>query len=118
MLATLLLGQFMGLVDVMIVNVALPAISANLGTTGATLQLVVAGYTVAYGMLLIVGARLGAELGRRTVYLTGTAVFTAASLACGLATVGPELVAFRCVQGAGAALMVPQIMSVIQSRFS
>lgn len=118
MLAVLLLGQFMGLVDALIVNVAVPAIGADLHTTGATLQLIVAGYTIAYAMLLITGARLGAVLGRRTMYLTGAAVFTLASLGCGLATTGLMLIAFRCVQGAGAALMVPQIMSVIQVRFT
>lgn len=118
MLAVLLLGQFMGLVDALIVNVAVPAIRADLHTTGATLQLIVAGYTIAYAMLLITGARLGAVLGRRTLYLTGAAVFTLASLGCGLASTGLELIAFRCVQGAGAALMVPQIMSVIQVRFT
>ncbi len=118
MLTVLLLGQFMALVDVFIVNVALPDIARDLDASGATLQLVVAGYTVAYAMLLITGARLGAVLGRRTVYLTGAAVFTLASLACGLAPTGAVLVVARCVQGGGAALMVPQIMSVVQLRFT
>jgi MFS family permease len=118
MLAVLLLGQFMGLVDVFIVNVAVPAIGRDLHASGATLQLVVAGYTATYAMLLITGARLGAVLGRRTMYLTGAAVFTAASLGCGFAPTGVALVVLRCVQGAGAAAMVPQIMSVIQTRFT
>jgi len=118
LLAVLLLGQFMGLVDVFIVNVAVPAIGADLHASGATLQLVVAGYTVAYAMLLITGARLGAVLGRRTMYLTGATIFTLASLGCGLAPTGVTLIALRCVQGAGAALMIPQIMSVIQTRFT
>lgn len=117
MLGVLLLGQFMGLLDVFVVNVALPTIGADLHASGATLQLVVAGYIVSYAMLLITGARLGAVLGRRTMYLTGAAVFTLASLGCGLAPSGAVLVVLRCVQGAGAALMVPQIMSVIQLRF-
>lgn len=118
LLAVLLLGQFMGLLDVFIVNVAVPTIGRELHASGATLQLVVAGYTVAYAMLLITGARLGAVLGRRTMYLTGVAIFTVASLGCGLAPTGVALVALRFVQGAGAALMVPQIMSVIQTRFT
>jgi MFS family permease len=118
MLAVLLLGQFMGLVDVFVVNVAVPTIGRELHASGATLQLVVAGYTVAYAMLLITGARLGAVLGRRTMYLAGAVIFTAASLGCGLAPTGTVLVVLRCVQGAGAALMVPQIMSVIQTRFT
>jgi MFS family permease len=118
MLAVLLLGQFMALVDTLIVNVAVPEIGADLHASGATLQLVVAGYTVAYAMLLVTGARLGAVRGRRTVYLAGVALFTLGSLGCGLAPNGWSLVALRCVQGAGAALLVPQVMSVVQTSFS
>jgi MFS family permease len=117
MLAVLLLGQFMGLVDLLIVNVAVPAIGAGLHTSGAILQLIIAGYTIAYAMLLITGARLGAVLGRRRMYLTGVALFTLASLGCGLAPTGLVLIGWRFLQGAGAALMVPQIISVIQTRF-
>ncbi len=118
MLAVLLLGQFMGLVDVFVVNVALPTIGVDLHASGASLQLVVGGYTVAYAMLLITGARLGDLYGRRRMYLLGVIVFTGASLACGFAPSSLALVIFRCVQGAGAAVMVPQIMSIIQMRFS
>lgn len=117
MLAVLLLGQFMALVDTLIVNVAVPEIGADLRASGATLQLVVAGYTVSYAMLLVTGARLGAVLGRRTVYLVGVALFTLGSLGCGLAPNGWTLVGLRCVQGAGAALLVPQVMSVVQTGF-
>jgi EmrB/QacA subfamily drug resistance transporter len=118
MLAVLLLGQFMGLLDVFVVNVALPTIGADLDASGASLQLVVGGYTVAYAMLLITGARLGDLHGRRRMYLLGVIVFTAASLACGLASSSVALIVFRFVQGAGAAVMVPQIMSVIQTQFN
>ena len=85
MLAVLLLGQFMGLLDVFIVNVAMPAIGTDLHASGASLQLVVGGYTAAYAMLLITGARLGTLYGRRRMYLLGVIVFTAMSLACGVA---------------------------------
>ena len=118
MLAALLLGQLMAIADVFIVNVAVPRIGAELHASGATLQLVVAGYTVTYAMLLIAGARLGAVLGRRRMYLAGILVFSAASLGCALAPGGAALVALRCVQGAGAAMLVPQIISVIQTRFT
>src|SRR6266511_4182799 len=84
MLAVLITGQFMALLDVTIVNVAIPTIHAKLNASGAAIQLVVAGYTITYAMLLITGARLSA----------------------------------RFVQGTGAALMVPQILSVIQRQFS
>ena len=85
MLAVLLLGQFMCIIDVFVVNVAMPSIAAHLHASGASLQLVVGGYTIAYAMLLITGARLGDRFGRRRTYLAGVITFTAASLACALA---------------------------------
>ncbi|MFF4214514.1 MFS transporter [Streptomyces sp. NPDC001796] len=118
MLVLLLLGQFMGLVDVFIVNVAMPSIGTQLHASGASLQLVVGGYTVAYAMLLITGARLGALYGRRRMYLLGVVVFTLMSVGCAFASNAIALVVFRFAQGAGAAVMVPQIMSVIQMQFT
>jgi MFS family permease len=118
MLAVLISGQFMALLDVTIVNVAIPTIKARLGASGAALQLVVAGYTVTYAMLLITGARLGDLRGHRRLFQAGLGTFTLASLACGLAPTTGALVAARLVQGAGAALMVPQIFSVIQRQFA
>ncbi len=117
MLIVLLAGQFMALLDVTIVNVAMPTIGRSLHATGAELQLVVAGYTVSYAMMLITGARLGEEYGRRRVFMAGVAVFTLASLTCGIAPGAGVLIGARFVQGAGAAAMMPQIMSVIQLRF-
>ena len=118
MLIVLLCGQFMALLDVTIVNVAMPTIGRSLHASGAELQLVVAGYTVSYATLLITGARLGDLLGRRRMFLYGVGVFTLASAACGLAPGIGVLIAARFVQGAGAAAMMPQIMTVIQLRFS
>ncbi|MEV7801765.1 MFS transporter [Microbispora sp. NPDC088329] len=118
MLAVLLAGQFMGLLDLYIVNVAIPRIGADLEASGAALQLVVGGYIIAYATLLITGARLGELYGRRRMYVIGVAAFTAGSLLCGLAPDIGTLIAFRFVQGAAAAVMVPQIMSVIQTRFT
>jgi MFS family permease len=118
MLAVLLLGQFMALLDTFVVNVAMPTIGADFRASGAWLQLVVGGYIVAYAMTLITGARLGELYGRRRMFLTGVVLFTLASLACGLAPGILLLVVFRVVQGIAAAVMVPQIMSVIQTRFS
>src|ERR671922_2451828 len=114
MLAVLITGQFMALLDVTIVNVAIPTIKARLHASGAALQLVVAGYTVTYAMLLITGARLGDLRGHRRLFQAGLGTFTLASLLCGLAPTTGALVAARFIQGAGAALMVPQILSVIQ----
>jgi MFS family permease len=117
MLAVLLGGQFMALLDAFVVNVALPSIGAGLHASGASLELVVGGYAAAYAMLLITGARLGSRYGLRRMYLLGVVLFTAASLACGLAPDSGVLIAARCAQGAAAAVLVPQIMSVIQMRF-
>ncbi|MFE6483910.1 MFS transporter [Streptomyces sp. NPDC057757] len=118
LLAVVLAAQFMALLDVFIVNVAVPTIGSELHASGAALQLVVAGYTIAYAVLLITGARLGDRLGHRRVYLAGLALFTAASLACGLAQGTGELIAFRLVQGAGSAVMIPQVLSLIQRNFA
>jgi MFS family permease len=117
MLIVLLAGQFMALLDVTIVNVAMPTIGRSLHASGAELQLVVASYTVSYAMMLITGARMGDLYGRRRMFLAGVTVFTLASLTCGIAPGIGILIAARFVQGAGAAAMMPQIMSVIQVRF-
>lgn len=118
LLATILVGQFMALLDVFIVNVAAPTIRTDLHASGAGLQLVIAGYTIAYAVLLITGARLGDLLGHRRLFMTGLAVFTVASLACGLAQNTGELIGFRFVQGAGSALMIPQVLSLLQLNFT
>jgi len=114
----LLLGQFMCIIDVLVTNVAMPSIAASLHASGASLQLVVGGYTIAYAMLLITGARLGDRYGRRRTYLAGVLVFTTASLACALAPDSQALIGFRLVQGAGAAVLVPQVFSIIQLNFT
>ncbi|MFJ9810876.1 MFS transporter [Streptomyces sp. NPDC101158] len=118
LLAVVLAAQFMALLDVFIVNVAAPTIRTELAAGGAGIQLVVAGYTIAYAVLLITGARLGDRVGHRRVHLLGLALFTAASLACGLAAGTGQLIAFRVVQGAGSALMIPQVLSLIQRTFT
>jgi MFS family permease len=117
-LAVLLLGQFMCIIDVLVTNVAMPSIAASLHASGASLQLVVGGYTIAYAMLLITGARLGDRYGRRRTYLAGVLIFTTASLACALAPDSQALIGFRLVQGAGAAVLVPQVFSIIQLNFT
>ena len=117
-LAIVLTGQIMAVLDTNIVNVAVPAMHATLGASGAGLQLVVAGYTIAYAVLLVTGARLGDILGHRRVYLAGVALFTLASLGCGLAPTTGTLVALRFIQGVGAATMIPQILSLIQRTYT
>src|SRR6266852_1491587 len=113
-LAVVLAGQFMAVLDASIVNVAAPSIHASLRASGAGLQLVVAGYTITYAVGLVTGARLGDIIGHRRVFLSGLVLFTLASLGCGLAGTAGLLVALRFAQGAGAALMIPQVLSLIQ----
>lgn len=117
-LAVILAGQFMAVLDASIVNVAIPSVRDTLHASGSALQLVVSGYVIAYAVLLVTGARLGDRLSQRTAFLTGLAVFTIASLACGLAWNSASLIGFRVFQGAAAALMVPQVMTTIQRTFS
>jgi EmrB/QacA subfamily drug resistance transporter len=114
----LIIAAFMDLVDVTIVNVALPAIRTDLHATSAHLEWVLSGYTLAFAVLLITGGRLGDNLGRRTMFLVGVAGFTAASLAACLAGSGEALLLIRVVQGAFAAMMVPQMLSSIQVLYS
>ena len=117
-LATLLAGQFMVNVDVTIVNVASPSIASGLHASGAVLETVVAGYTLAYAVLLVTGARIGRMFGYRRVFLAGLASFTLASLACGLAPTSAVLVTSRIVQGMSAAALVPQVLTGLQTHFT
>jgi MFS family permease len=114
-MVTVLLGAFLSMADFFIVNVALPTIGETLHASGGTLELVVAGYGLAYALLLVLGGRLGDAFGRRRLFLTGMALFTVTSLACGLAPSVAGLVVARIAQGASAALMVPQVLATIQA---
>ncbi|MGW3357466.1 MFS transporter [Streptomyces bungoensis] len=114
-LFTVLLAAALPLVDFFIVNVALPTIGADLGAAEAVLELVVAGYGVAYAVLLVLGGRLGDLFGRRRLFLGGMAAFGLTSLACGLAPGAWSLVAARVAQGASAAAMLPQVLATIQA---
>ncbi|MFC4591450.1 MFS transporter [Sphaerisporangium corydalis] len=117
LLAVLLAGQTMASMDGSIVTVALPSIQRDLGADGAALQLVASAYLLTLGLLIVTGARLGDVLGYRRAFLAGLAGFTVASLLCGLAPSVPVLVAARVLQAGAAALMVPQVFSLIQLRF-
>src|SRR5579872_6730256 len=117
LLWTVLIAMFMAVLDVAVVNVALPTIHTELHASGAGLQLAVSGYTIAYAMLIVTGARLGDLWGHGRVFRAGLALFALASLACGLAPNTGGLIAFRAIQGVGAAAMVPQVLSIIQRNF-
>jgi MFS family permease len=116
-LAVLLAGTFMASLDTAIVNVAGPAIQADVHASGAALQLIVSGYALAYAALLITGARLGDDHGHRRLFLAGLAGFTATSLLAGLAWSTEVLIAARIGQGVAAAAMGPQVMTVIQLQY-
>jgi predicted MFS family arabinose efflux permease len=118
LLGVLLLGPFLAQADATIANVATPSIHANLGASGAALELVIGGYLIAFALLLITGARLGQTHGYRRMFLAGVAVFSFASLTCGLAPDPGVLVVARVLQGSGAALMFPQTLTGIQLNFT
>jgi MFS family permease len=114
-IAVLLLGAFLPIVDFFVVNVALPTIDATLHASAPSLELVVAGYGTVYAALLVVGGRLGDALGRRRVFAAGLAGFTLTSLLCGIAPTIGTLIAARLLQGATAALIVPQVLATFQA---
>jgi EmrB/QacA subfamily drug resistance transporter len=117
-LGILCLVQVMLLLDVTVVNVALPSIQRDLGFSTTSLAWVVNGYTVTFGGLLMLGGRIGDLLGRRRMFLTGLAVFTLASASAGVAQQSGVLVASRFVQGAGAALVSPAALSLLTLLFT
>src|ERR1700722_16203133 len=114
-LITVLLGVLLPMIDFFIVNVALPTMRHDLHASAAVLELVVSGYATAYAVLLVLGGRLGDANGRKRLFLTGIGAFTATSLLCGLAPNATALIVARVLQGASAALMVPQTLSTIQA---
>ncbi len=116
-LAVLLLAALMNLLDISIVNIAIPSIQRNLHATYADVQWALAGYTLAYALVLITGGRLGDTFGRKRLFLIGVIGFTLMSAACGAAQSPGMLIAFRVVQGAMGAIMIPQVLAVIQVIF-
>jgi EmrB/QacA subfamily drug resistance transporter len=116
-LALLCASQFMVVLDVSIVNVALPSIEKGLHFTQGNLQWVLSAYTLVFGGFLMLGGRAADLLGRRVVFMVGLSVFTLASLACGLATSEGFLIAARAVQGLGAAIISPAALSIVMTTF-
>src|SRR3954467_1511912 len=116
-LAVIAIAQFMVILDVTIVNVALPAIQADLGFSADGLQWGVNAYTLAFGGLLLLGGRLSDVLGRRRLFMAGLGLFAVASLAGGLSTSPGMLIAVRTVQGVGAALLSPAALALLTVTF-
>ena len=117
-LGIVLIGSFMAVLDVFIVTQGLPSIKTTLGAGGADLELVVSVYSLAYAALLVTGGRLGDILDRKRIFLFGMAVFTVASGLAGYAPNASFLIGARALQGIGAALMYPQVLSIIQVTFN
>jgi EmrB/QacA subfamily drug resistance transporter len=117
-LALLCAVQFMVVLDVSIVNVALPSIQTDLGFAQENLQWVLSAYALVFGGFLLLGGRLADILGRRGVFMGGLVVFTVGSLFCGLAWSDDSLVAARAIQGLGAATITPSALSILSTTFT
>ncbi|MFE7425081.1 MFS transporter [Streptomyces sp. NPDC057545] len=116
-LAIVMTAAFMDLVDVTIVNVAIPSIRQDTGASFSSIQWITAGYSLAFAAGLITGGRLGDIHGRKRLFLIGVGGFTLASALCGFAVSPEMLVASRILQGGTAALMVPQVLSIVHATF-
>ena len=117
-LPVILSASFMAILDVFIVNVAAPSLRHELGASAASVQWVVDGYAVAFATALITGGRLGDVIGRRRAFRLGVGAFTLSSALCGAAPTPTALVAARALQGLSCALMMPQVLSIIQVEFA
>ncbi|QBD75837.1 MFS transporter [Ktedonosporobacter rubrisoli] len=118
MLAVVLSAAFIGTVDEFIINIAVPSIEHELHTNFAEVQLVVAGYTLAFAVFLVTGGRMGDIYGRKRLFILGVASFTLFSALCGFAASPLLLIIFRLAQGIAAAAMIPQVISFIQVNFA
>jgi EmrB/QacA subfamily drug resistance transporter len=116
-MAVLMAGTFVFVLDFFIVNVAIPSTQADLGATDAQVQLIIATYAIAISALMILGGRLGDLFGRRRLFMAGLALFTASSALCGAASGVELLLVGRGLQGIGAALFAPQVLSIIGVTF-
>lgn len=117
-LSVLLLAGFVTIFDLFVVNVAIPSMQAELGASLSQIGFIVAGYELAFGVLLVTGGRLGDLYGRRRLFILGMAGFTLASLLCGIAPTVEVLIGARVVQGLAAALLFPQVYASIRVNFS
>src|SRR5213595_4358289 len=116
-LAVIVAAQFMVVLDIAIVNVALPTIKTDLHFSEASLQWVVTAYSILFGGVLLLGGRMADLLGRRRLFMAGLALFTASSLLDGLAWSEGSLIGFRALQGLGAALLSPAALSILTTTF-
>jgi EmrB/QacA subfamily drug resistance transporter len=116
-LALILTVQFMTILDIAIVNVALPSIQLDLGFSESNLQWVISAYALMFGGFLLLGGRSADLLGRRRIFMVGTVLFTVGSLLCGFAWSETALIASRALQGLGAATITPAALSILVATF-
>ena len=116
-LLTMCFALAMAMLDNTVVNIALPTIQRRLNATVSDLQWIIDGYVLVFASLLLTGGILGDRYGRKKMFLTGLAIFTLASLGCGLSASGTQLIAFRALQGVGAALLMPGTLSILTVTF-
>src|SRR5438046_3647032 len=116
-LAVIVAAQFMVVLDVAIVNVALPSIKTDLHFTQESLQWVLTAYSIMFGGVLLLGGRMADLIGRRRLFMAGLALFTVSSLLNGLAWSEGSLITFRALQGLGAALLAPAALSILTTTF-
>jgi EmrB/QacA subfamily drug resistance transporter len=116
-LPIVLTGVFITILDFFIVNVAIPSTQRDLHASAANVEWIVAGYGLAYGSGLILGGRLGDVFGRRRMFVGGVALFTLASIGCGLAPDADILVVARAVQGTAAAVLAPQVLAIVRTTY-
>jgi EmrB/QacA subfamily drug resistance transporter len=117
-LTLIVAAQFMVVLDMSIVNVALASIKSDLAFSATGLQWVISAYALTFGGFLLLGGRLADLLGRRRLFIAGLVVFTVASALCGLAWSAPSLIAFRALQGIGGAMFAPAGLSLLMTRFA
>src|SRR6184192_2427462 len=116
-LAVIVAAQFMVILDVAIVNVALPSIKTDLHFTQESLQWVITAYALMFGGVLLLGGRMADLLGRRRLFIAGVTLFTTSSLLAGFAWSESSLIAFRAAQGLGGALLAPAALSILMTTF-
>src|SRR5881398_1571377 len=117
-LALIVTAQFMVILDVAIVNVALPSIKSDLHFAQENLQWVISAYAILFGGVLLLGGRLADVFGRRRVFMAGLTIFSISSLLCGVSWSEGSLIGFRALQGLGGALFAPAGLSILMTTFA
>lgn len=117
-LLVILFGQLLTIMDIFIINVSIPSIQRDLHASNGEMQFMIAAYLIGFASLLITGGRLGDLYGRKKIYIIGLIAFMVSSMACGISAGAEQLVISRFVQGISAAIMAPQVLSMIQILFT